>query len=96
MRRSPLKSGAAKFNADGDVTYTAKGAVALTAVGAITIDCKEDAIITGRQVRVTCGKAKLKGGGGTLNLGAKLTIDAKKLGGSGGPKIQLKGKINYK
>jgi type VI secretion system secreted protein VgrG len=91
-----LKSGAVKLKTGGDMTLMAKGAIALTSAGGITIKCDENAMITGRQVRVTAGKATLSGGGGKFKMSSSLTIDAKKFGGAGGPKLHIKGKIDYK
>ncbi len=91
-----LNSGAVTVKTGGDVTYGAKGAIALTAAGVISIECGEDCMITGSQVRVTSGSATLKGGGGELKLGGSITIDAKKFGGSGGPQLKIKGNIDYK
>lgn len=91
-----LNSGAVTVKAGGDVMYGAKGAIAITAAGVISIECGDDAIITGSQVRVTSGSATLKGGGGTFKLTGSITIDAKKFGGKGGPQLKLKGNIDYK
>jgi len=91
-----LNSGAATFKTSGDVGYTAKGAVAVTAAGVISIKASGDAMFTGSQVRVTCGSATFKGGGGEFKLGGSLTIDAKKFGGDSGPMLKIAGTIDYK
>jgi type VI secretion system secreted protein VgrG len=90
-----LNSGAVTFKLGGDMMVSAKGAIALTSAGVIKIKCKENAMINGRQIRVTSGKADLKGGGGKFLLTGTITIDAEKFGGDGGPNLKIKGKINY-
>ena len=91
-----LTSGAALFKTGGDISYTAKGALALTAAGAILIKAGADCMITGRNVIVTSGSAKFKGGGGTFKLGGSITIDANQFGGKSGPMLEIKGTIDYK
>jgi len=91
-----LNCGAATFKTGGDVQYTAKGAIALTAAGLIDIEASDDVMFTGSQVRVTCGSAEMKGGGGKFKLGGSITIDAKKFGGKSGPMLEVKGTIDYK
>ncbi len=91
-----LNCGAVTVKTGEDVTYAAKGAIAITAAGLIDITCAEDAMFTGSQVRVTCGSAKMKGGGGTFKLGGSITIDAKKFGGESGPMLKIQGTIDYK
>lgn len=91
-----LTSGAVMFKTGGDVGYAAKGAVALTAAGIIDIKCGEDAMFSGSQVRVTCGTATFKGGGGEFKLGGSITIDAKNFGGESGPMLKIQGNIDYK
>lgn len=91
-----LTSGAVTIKAGNNVQYSAKGAVAITSAAVIDIKCGGEAMITGRQIRVTAGSATLKGAGGEFELGSTITIDAKKFGGKGGPELQLKGKIDYK
>lgn len=91
-----LTSGAVTVKTGEDVTYGAKGAIAVTAGGVIQIDCGEDAMFSGSQVRVTAGSAKLKGGGGKVDLGGSITVDANKFGGKGGPTLMIKGTTDYK
>lgn len=91
-----LTCGAVTVKTGGDVAYTAKGAVAVTSAALISIECADDAMFSGSQIRVTSGSAKMKGGGGTFKLGGSITIDAKKFGGKGGPLLKLKGNLDYK
>ncbi|HJL19795.1 MAG TPA: type VI secretion system tip protein TssI/VgrG [Sandaracinaceae bacterium LLY-WYZ-13_1] len=91
-----LNSGAATFKTGGDVTYGAKAAIAVTAAGVIQIECGDDAMFSGSQVRVTAGSAKIAGGGGSIDLGGSITVDAKKFGGKGGPMLNIKGTTDYK
>ncbi|MFK7989798.1 MAG: type VI secretion system Vgr family protein [Sandaracinaceae bacterium] len=91
-----LTSGAVVVKTGGDVSYSAKGALAITAAGVISITAADDAVFSGSQVRVTCGTAQLKGGGGKLKLGGSLTVDAKKFGGKSGPLLKIKGNLDYK
>jgi type VI secretion system secreted protein VgrG len=91
-----LTSGAVLMKAGGDVTFSAKAAVAVTAAGIISIKCADACMIKGSQVRVTSGRAKFKGGGGTFTLSGSIKIDANKFGGKGGPILKLKGNVDFK
>ncbi len=93
-----LTSGAVTIKAGQDVAFTAEGAIAVTSAGSIKEKIGEGFAVSGSQIRVTApGGAKLKGGSGKLKLkGSTLTIDASKFGSGGGPRLQLKGKVNFK
>jgi type VI secretion system secreted protein VgrG len=92
-----LNSGMVHVKAGKDVSFSATGAMAITALGSIKEEVTGGFTFNGKNVKVTApGGLNLKAGSTKLVLkGTKLGLDASKFGGAGGPKLTLKGKIEY-
>jgi type VI secretion system secreted protein VgrG len=92
-----LNSGMVHVKAGKDVSFSAGGAMAITAASSIEEQVAGGFTFNGKNVRITApGGLNLKAGGSKLVLsGSKLSLDASKFGGAGGPKLTLKGKIEY-
>jgi type VI secretion system secreted protein VgrG len=93
-----LIAGFVKEKAGTDVSVSAKGAVAFNVGGPLVIKCGADFTLGARAIVITApGGANMKAGGSKVDLlGGKITVNAASLGASGGPKLELKGSINYK
>lgn len=91
-----LASGLMKETTRGDVQYTAKAAYAINVGGPVVIKCGDGYTVSGRLVALTTASLEMKAGGSSLKAQGKLTLKASSLGASGGPILQLKGRINYK
>ena len=92
-----LTSGIVSIKTGKDIAVTAKAAMSIMAGGVISENIKGNLTIGAKSVTLTgAGGISMKGGGTKWKLsGSTLTIDASSFGASGGPKIVLKGKINY-
>ncbi len=90
-----LTSGAMVWKAGGNLTVGAKGAIAITSAGAIKEKIGKGYAVTGKQIRITTGSLKIKGGGTKFDLGGTIKVDASSLGAKGGPTLKLKGKIKF-
>jgi type VI secretion system secreted protein VgrG len=92
-----LIAGFVKEKAGTDVSYAAKGAIAINVGGPLVVKCGADFMLGARAIVITTGSASMKAGGSKMDLtGGKITVNASSLGASGGPKLRLKGTINYK
>jgi type VI secretion system secreted protein VgrG len=92
-----LTSGAVMLSSGKDIGFSADGAIAVTSAGSISEKVGAGFAVTGSQIHVTApGGATLKGGSGKFVLkGATLKIDTSKFGSGGGPKLELKGKVDW-
>jgi len=81
-----------------DIGVSASAALAITVGGPIAETIDGDYLLAGGAVIITApGGADLAAGGSTLKAkGGKLTIDASSIGANGGPRLTLKGRIDYK
>ncbi len=93
-----LTCGLLKETTGADIGVEAMGAVAINVGGMINEKITGNFTVESKRVMITAaGGATLKAGGSTLKLsGSKITVDCSSFGGSGGPQLELKGKINYK
>ncbi len=75
----------------------ARGTLTFTIGGAMKEKVGKDFTLDAKTIKVTApGGALFKAGGNKLRLkGGTLRLDASKLGAAGGPKLVLKGQINY-
>jgi type VI secretion system secreted protein VgrG len=93
-----LTAGLVKEKAGADVSLSAMGAVGIQVAGSLVETCGGDFTLGARAIVITAaGGASMKAGGSKVDLaGGKLTVSAPSLGASGGPRLELKGSINYK
>ncbi len=75
----------------------ARGVLTFTVGGAMKEEVEKDFTLDAKVIKVTApGGALLKAGGSKFRLrGDRLKLDASKFGAAGGPKLVLKGQINY-
>lgn len=93
-----LTCGAVVIKTGTDIGFGAGAALTINCAGPIKETISGDFTLNAKTVTVTApGGATLKGGGSKLTLkGSTIKVDASGFGGKGGPKLELKGTINYK
>jgi type VI secretion system secreted protein VgrG len=93
-----LTSGAMIEKVGKDIQMSAEAALAITVGGPIVEKVGEGFTLGAEAVVITAaGGAELKVGGTKLTArGGSLKVNAPDMGASGGPMLQIKGKVNYK
>lgn len=92
-----LTAGLIKEKVGKTYTVEAKGAITFTVGGPVKETVTKDFTLDAKTIKVTAaGGALLKAGGSKLDLkGGTIKLDVSKFGAAGGPKLVLKGKINF-
>lgn len=90
-----LNAGMVRYKTGADMTVAAEGALALNVGGSLTIKCGDAFTLSGSQVRITVGTAKLRAGAKVTATPGSINIQGSSVGGSGA-KLKLKGTVKYK
>jgi type VI secretion system secreted protein VgrG len=91
-----LSTGLHMIKTGKDIGISAGAAFLINAAGKIKEKVGGAFTVTAKKINITAASITFKGGGTVFELkGGKLEVDASKCNASGGPQLQLKGKIDY-